>query len=1458
VGPKKYRQVEQPALAGAQAGAEALVQQQLQAMGGGRQAALQGVLGQQHAAKGQDEQARAQVAQKIQQIFGVCQQKVEARLGRLDAEVNAAFDAGAGQARKLFEGYVGRRMDAYKEERYSGLLGAGRWIKDKFLGMPDEVNAFYGEGQQRYLAAMEATIDRVATMVETGLREATAEVARGKKEVDDYVKSLPAALRQVGQQAQAQIQAQFDGLGQSIKDKQGELVDTLAQKYNDETQKLDQRVGELKAQNRGLVDKALDLVGDVVQTIKKLGEMLRSVLARAAGIVGRILADPIGFVGNLVRGAREGFSRFVANIGEHLQQGLFGWLTGALAGAGLQMPASFDLKGIFSLVSQVLNMTWQAIRSRAVRILGERAVRALERGSEIVKLLMTGGPAAIWEHVKSFVGDLKTLVVDQLKNFVIGKVISAGVTWLLSLLNPASAFVKACKAIYDIVMFFVERAAQIADLVNAVLDSIEAVGGGAVGAMVTKIEQALVKALPVVIGFLASLLGIGGISEKVKAIIQKVRVPIEKAIDWVLKKAWEALKKTGKWLGLVKDKDKAQEHESAKEQAHKEQVGAKVTFTAHGEAHTTWVDAKGGVPVPMVASAPSAVKAKIEEWRPRLRELPQDEGKRAGSLIGKAIAIEKSVSGLAAKVQSGGDEAALKGKQQRLADTLAQLFEVMAPGTDPAKSFADQDPKSTLKSPQYQQFKGRFIKLADDLTMPGGDARAQEIWLKVVTALQRTHGAYQTAPNDAKTGRKDLTSEAFQQVMSQFEPITHALKPYMEKFAHGKGSWAFWSGKPAVEVAKRNAESALEKSALGSLFDNININGSWDIQMWASLSKAYATHAAQHVGEAEFRGFVGMGSSADQSIFNKIEQPTFVGMLNEHAKAKLQLSWFAVAGDPKADMKQPDWRFHAGSIEGVYASGGRSAMVEIAERENKRRLEQWKDKGIDEGPGAAHSGPEGGTGPIVAGGQMQGHVHKLTVDLVKKEIRLASAEGEALAKVQAAIDKIRAMPATAEQKDKAQKALRDILGTLRELKVMLERRVKNPSDKPDPAGTELMREKAQSVMDDLAKYGKEFKVGDIDVDLPKFDSAEEYGALAKEEGGRRLDRAFTIWEEDVRKSGYKEGTVEVWSGWKVKNPDGIKGPSIETLKKAVVDGKADGTVKVQNLLANPSDLKKQFHTLAGKAVEAQVIASGLAKVSKDESKAAIQKALYVYDGEYGKMEVPTTKPEADPKLKDAVTKAGGIVSFMHKMAAERVAGEMTHAEFEAAWTDSANVEWLKNAFRGADPGKHEWIPSNMIRDVIARAHKVNDLEVAAAWIELHHELRAPTDGLIFNPSYGTTKLTVDGAAVEALCGHSGALYVKTGEEGKGEPLTEKQNEWHGELRKAFAANESILACIEALERIFAETIWNGEARIPSRIYREYCDANGNKVAWATIEGDQKRKYDAAQAVFERCKKKAKS
>ncbi len=72
-----------------------------------------------------------------------------------------------------------------------------------------------------------------------------------------------------------------------------------------------------------------------------------------------IIENPIGFIGNLVNSVKRGFQQFASNILTHLRAGLIGWLFGALAGAGLQPPERFDLRGIVSLVMQILGLTYQ-------------------------------------------------------------------------------------------------------------------------------------------------------------------------------------------------------------------------------------------------------------------------------------------------------------------------------------------------------------------------------------------------------------------------------------------------------------------------------------------------------------------------------------------------------------------------------------------------------------------------------------------------------------------------------------------------------------------------------------------------------------------------------------------------------------------------------------------------------------------------------------------------------------------------------------------------------------------------------------------------------------------------------------------------------------------------------------------------------------------------------------------
>lgn len=559
--PAEYRAKEQDVLAKGRGEAETTAGAELQGMHGARAQALAKVVGKKGETKSADEEKRAKVATDIQGIYDRTKADVTKTLDGLDGKVDAAFTKGEGAARSEFESYVDKRMSDYKHKRYGGFWGKGRWIKDKLAGMPDEVNKFYEDGKRSYLAAMDGVIGEIADIVGTELTAARTRIAQGRGEVQKYVAQLPADLREVGKEAEGKLESQFEQLSSDVDAKQDAMVDKLATKYVEARDKLDARIDELKAANKGLVDKALDAVVGVVKTILKLKDMLLGVLSRAAGAIGDILKDPIGFLGNLVAGVKGGLMRFVDNIAGHLQEGLMGWLFGALGGAGLTLPKALDFAGILDLVTQVLGLTYQNVRARLAKAVGEPLVAKMERTVDVIRNFATKGIAGAWEWIKDKIGDLEEMVLGEIKEWVIFKVIKAGVLWIVSLLNPASAFVKACKAIYDIVMFIVERGSEIMAFVNSVLDSVAAIAKGSLGGVAEKVEGALAKALPLAISFLASLLGLGGISDKIRGVIDKVRSPINKAIDTVVGGAVKTFKKMFgpalKWAKKKFEKGKA-------------------------------------------------------------------------------------------------------------------------------------------------------------------------------------------------------------------------------------------------------------------------------------------------------------------------------------------------------------------------------------------------------------------------------------------------------------------------------------------------------------------------------------------------------------------------------------------------------------------------------------------------------------------------------------------------------------------------------------------------------------------------------------------------------------------------------------------------------------------------------------------------------------------------------------
>jgi hypothetical protein len=520
---------------------------------GGMLAAKKGALGKVGAAKGsaksKDEAERAKVASGVKAIFDATKKDVDAILGSLDRTVSKEFTDGEKTVRDAFTADVKKRMAEYKKRRYSGFGGDLLWAKDKIFNLPKEADQEYVVARVKYESGMAALIGRIADTIGERLTAAKDRIAKGRSEIKAYVDSKPKNLQKVAQEAASQFAAQFDQLESDVDSKKDSLVQDLSAKYVESRTAVDAEITAMQEDNKGLWDKAKDAVGGAIKTVLQLKDMLLGVLARAANAVGKIIKDPIGFLGNFVNAVKGGIVQFGQKIAEHLKKGLQGWLLGALAEGGIELPEKFDLKGIVQLLMSIFGLTLEHIKARIVAKIGAPAMEKVMHGFTVIKILVAEGVGGLWKWVKEKVEDVKEMIMTQIQQMVSVEIIKAGIVWLISLLNPASAFVKACKMIYDVIMFFVEKAAQIKAFVDSVLDSVESIAAGGVGAVADHIEKTLARMLPVLIGFLASLLGLGGISGKIKKLLETLQKPINAVVDWVVT---NAIKYGKKFLGFAK------------------------------------------------------------------------------------------------------------------------------------------------------------------------------------------------------------------------------------------------------------------------------------------------------------------------------------------------------------------------------------------------------------------------------------------------------------------------------------------------------------------------------------------------------------------------------------------------------------------------------------------------------------------------------------------------------------------------------------------------------------------------------------------------------------------------------------------------------------------------------------------------------------------------------------------
>ena len=410
--PAAYREAEAETLGATKAAAKGDEKAQLAGMHRGRMAGLNKITASKAGAKSKDEAKRLEVATKVDSIFAKTKTDVTKILDGIEGKMTPIFERGEKNARATFEAHVSARMKAYKKKRYSGLRGKARWVRDKFRSLPSSVNKFYVEGKDIYIGLMRNVIGKVADVVGDELKRAKTRIKQGRDDVTTYVDSLPKNLKKFGKTAQSKMAAQFDSLESDVDFKQDELVNALAEKYTAARKELDERIVALQEENKGLIDKAIDFVKAVINTIRKLKDMLFDVLARAFSAIGKIIRHPIRFLGNLVGAVKSGIMLFKENIEEHLYEGLMDWLFGAGRKDRDRAPEDVRSKGILGLVLQILGLTWPT-SGRGPSATRRAGRGEMEQAVEVFKTIITEGIGGLWRFVEDKVGDLKEVIIGR-------------------------------------------------------------------------------------------------------------------------------------------------------------------------------------------------------------------------------------------------------------------------------------------------------------------------------------------------------------------------------------------------------------------------------------------------------------------------------------------------------------------------------------------------------------------------------------------------------------------------------------------------------------------------------------------------------------------------------------------------------------------------------------------------------------------------------------------------------------------------------------------------------------------------------------------------------------------------------------------------------------------------------------------------------------------------------------
>ncbi|MCO4770088.1 MAG: DUF4157 domain-containing protein [Deltaproteobacteria bacterium] len=487
--------------------------------------------------KGKSETEKQKLEKSIDDKVKSSEAEVEQKFADAEKEATAKkTEAEAEAARKKAEAEREAENDSWWD-------AIGNAVSSAFDALADAVNSVLDAAVSAVNAIVDAAKNAATALIDqcvsfvAGALEAYGSLLKGLVDglLGDIFPGLAAALTGFIDSAIELANQAVNAIADALKSAVNSLLDMVAGALT----------GLIEAY-KAAINAAMALATAVLTgDWEALGKMILEGVLQVAGIppadfytlinnamdsIDTIIQDPGGFVGNVIDSVGQGFDQFSGNFLQHLQDGFFEWLVGPIGEMGITLPTSWDIVGIFGLTMDVIGLNKDGIQGVVTEELGETAGVVFDYVWRYVEALVTGGVDGLWDAISNDLSSLWEMVVDGIKGWILETIVTQAVLRIATMFNPVGALLNAIMTAYNVYTFVRDEIGRIMGVVTSVVDMIASIAAGSLGPAATAIENALASLIPIAISLLANLLGLGGIANKVKEIIEGVQDTVKGAL----------------------------------------------------------------------------------------------------------------------------------------------------------------------------------------------------------------------------------------------------------------------------------------------------------------------------------------------------------------------------------------------------------------------------------------------------------------------------------------------------------------------------------------------------------------------------------------------------------------------------------------------------------------------------------------------------------------------------------------------------------------------------------------------------------------------------------------------------------------------------------------------------------------------------------------------------------------